>query len=251
MSKIIALCNQKGGVAKTTSTFNLGVSLSKRGKKVLLVDLDPQASLTICTGLEPYDYENNIATLLQGTENAKDCVQGLKDNLNIITSNISLANMEMGLVVRTMREMILKKSLKTIQGDYDYILLDCPPQLSILTINALSCADWVLIPSKTDYLSYRGIEQLLDTIEVTKNECNDNLQVMGVIATMYENKISDNKEVLNALEKNYNVIGIIKKLAIVNKGVYDGLSVIEQSPTNEIAIEYEKISDYIIEKCEV
>ena len=250
-TKILALANQKGGIGKTTSTFNLGVSLAKRGKRVLLVDLDAQASLTICAGLEPYDYSENIVTLLQGTSTPTACVQPLKDNLYIITSSIELASLEIGLVARTMRELILKKALKQISDPYDYILIDCPPQLSILTINALSCADWVLIPSKTDYLSYRGIEQLLNTVEATKNECNENLQVMGVIATMYEAKIKDSQEVLSALEENYNVISIIKKLSIVNKGVYDGLAVVEQSASNAIAVAYEIVCDYIIKKCEV
>lgn len=250
-TKILAVAIAKGGTGKSTSTYNLGVSLAKRNRKVLLIDLDSQASLTICAGLEPYDYDNNITTLLQGTPNPTACVQPIKDNLSIITSSIALASLEVALVTRTMRELILKKALKPIQSAYDYILIDCPPQLSILTINALSAADYVLIPSKTDYLSYRGIEQLLDTIAVTKEECNENLEVMGVIATMYESKIKDSREVLSELQRNYEVLGVVKKLSIVNKGLYDGLAVVEQSATNAIAVEYEKICDYIIGKCEV
>lgn len=251
MPKIIALANRKGGVGKSTSTYNIGVSLARRNKKVLLIDLDPQASLTICAGLEPYDYDNNIVALLQGTPNPTDCVQSIKDNLSIITSNTDLANLEVGLVTRTMRELILKKALKQIKSAYDYILIDCPPQLSILTINALSAADYVLIPSKTDYLSYRGIEQLLDTIAVTKEECNENLEILGVIATMYESKIADCRDVLSALEENYNVIAVTKKLSIVNKGLYDGLAVTEHATNNQIAIAYEQVADYIQQKCEV
>lgn len=250
MTKIIALANQKGGVAKTTSTFNLGVTLAKRNRRVLLVDLDPQASLTICAGLEPYDYESNICTLLQGTTTPTDCIQPIKDNLSIITSSIALAGLEIGLVSRTMRELILKKALKSIQPAYDYILIDCPPQLSILTINALSAADYVIIPSKTDYLSYRGIEQLLDTIAVTKEECNDKLEILGVIATMYESKIKDCREVLSALEEKYPVLAVTKKLSIVNKGLYDGLAVVEQAANNDIAVAYGEVCDYIIKKCE-
>lgn len=250
MTKIIALANQKGGVAKTTSTYNLGVTLAKRGRRVLLVDMDPQASLTICAGLEPYDYENTISTLLQGTTTPMDCVQTIKDNLSIITSSIALAGLEIGLVSRTMRELILKKALKSIQPAYDYILIDCPPQLSILTINALSAADYVIIPSKTDYLSYRGIEQLLDTISVTREECNDKLEIMGVIATMYESKIKDCREVLSELQSKYDVLAVTKKLSIVNKGLYDGLAVVEQAANNDIAVAYSKVADYIIRKCE-
>ncbi|MDF2944564.1 MAG: ParA family protein [Herbinix sp.] len=205
----------------------------------------------MCRLLEPNDYEYNITTLLQSSQNPTECIQPIKPNLSIITSIIDLAGLEIALTARTMRELILKKALKQIQASYDYILIDCPPQLSILTINALSCADYVLIPSKTDYLSYRGIEQLLNTISVTQQECNENLAIMGVIATMYEEKIKDCRDVLSALEENYEVLGVTKKLSIVNKGLYDGLAVTEQSSTNQIALAYDKVCDYIIRKCEV
>lgn len=251
MGIIIAFANQKGGVAKTTSTFNVGVTLAKMGKRVLMIDLDPQASLTICSGLEPYDYDKNIVGLLQGTIQIRESIQKLKSNLLIVTSNITLASLEMGLVVRMNREIILKKALQPIQEDFDYILLDCPPQLSILTINALSCADLVLIPSETDYLSYRGIEQLIDTIKAVKDECNNKLKILGVIATKYDQRVKDDREVLQVLKDKYNVISIIKKLAIAKKGVYEGLAVVEQDSSNGIAAEYERISNYIIDKCEV
>lgn len=250
MAIILAVANQKGGVAKTTSTFNLGVSLAQKGKHVLLIDLDPQASLTICSGLEPFDYDKNIIGVLQGTNQAKDCILQLKDKLDIITSNITLASMEMSLIMRTYREAILKNALESILDDYDYILIDCPPQLSILTINALTCAKWVLIPSKTEYLSYRGIELLLDTIKVIKGGGNKELEVMGVIATLYEQRVKDDREVLQVMKEKYNVISVVKKLAIAKKGVYDGLAVVEQDSTNDIAAEYKRIANYIIEKCE-
>jgi chromosome partitioning protein len=251
MSTIVALANQKGGTGKSTSTYNIGVSLAQRNRKVLLIDLDPQASLTICAGLEPYNFDNNIITLLQGSQRPSECIQSIKPNLSIITSIIDLAGLEIALTARTMRELILKKALKQIQSNYDYILIDCPPQLSILTINALSAADGVIIPSKTDYLSYRGIELLLETISVTQQECNENLKILGVIATMYEQKIADCRDVLSALEKNYNVLAVTKKLSIVNKGLYDGKAVIEQSESNQIAVAYNQVADYIIKNCEV
>jgi chromosome partitioning protein len=249
-AKIIAFANQKGGTGKSTSTYNVGVSLAQRSR-VLLLDLDPQASLTICAGLEPYVYENNIITLLQGTQTPETCIQPVKLNLSIITSSIELAGLEIALTARTMRELILKKALKQIQNDFDYILIDCPPQLSILTINALSAADYVIIPSKTDYLSYRGIELLLETISLTQQECNENLKILGVIATMYESKITDCRDILSALEENHTVLAITKKLSIVNKGLYDGKAVIEQSETNQIAMAYAKVADYIVKNCEV
>ncbi len=250
MVKIIALTNQKGGVAKTTSTHNIGVSLSENGKKVLMIDLDSQASLTISVGLEPLDIESNIVSILtKNGKTVKQCIQVLHDNLHIVTSIIDLARLEVDMLSRTSREKILDRALEPVKENYDYILIDCPPQLSILTINALSCCDGVIIPVKTDYLAYRGLSQLQDTIEEIKEDINPKLQVLGVIATMYEKRISDDKAILNMLKKNYNVLGIVKKQAVAKKGLLDGLSVVEQNPSSEVAEEYIKISDIIMSQC--
>jgi chromosome partitioning protein len=244
---IIALANQKGGVAKTTSTHNIGVALSEKGKKVLLVDLDSQASLTISAGVEPLEIENNIASILsKNGEPVKECIHQLKNNLHIITSIIDLASLEIEMLSRASREKILDRALEPIKDLYDYILIDCPPQLSILTINALSCADGVIIPVKTDYLAYRGLSQLQDTINEVHELINPKLKVMGVIATMYEQRVKDDTEILRLLEKEYNVIGVVKKLAVAKKGIYDGLSVVEQFPENDISREYKAVADMII-----
>ncbi len=244
---IIALANQKGGVAKTTSVFNIGVELASRGNKVLMVDFDAQASLTICAGLEPYDYEKNIVSVIRDGLNVNECIVPIKNNLYILTSDIGLAAQEMALVVRTMRELVLQKALNAVRKEYDYILIDCPPQLSILTINALSASDRLIIPCKTDYLSYRGLEQLQDTIDVVKNEVNKKLKVLGIIATLYEQKVKDDQDVLEFLEKKGNVIATVKKLAIAKKGVYSGMAVVEQDSKNDISLSYKKICD-VIEK---
>lgn len=244
---IIALANQKGGVAKTTSVFNIGVELASRGNKVLMVDFDAQASLTICAGLEPYDYEKNIVSVIRDGLNVNECIVPIKNNLYILTSEIGLAAQEMALVMRTMRELVLQKALNAVRKEYDYILVDCPPQLSILTINALSASDRLIIPCKTDYLSYRGLEQLQDTIDVVKNEVNKKLEVLGIIATLYEQKVKDDQDVLEFLEKKGNVIATVKKLAIAKKGVYSGMAVVEQDSKNDISLSYKKICD-VIEK---
>lgn len=244
---IIALANQKSGVAKTTSVFNIGVELASRGNKVLMVDFDAQASLTICAGLEPYDYEKNIVSVIRDGLSVNECTVQIKDNLYILTSDIELAAQEMALVVRTMRELVLQKALNAVKKEYDYILIDCPPQLSILTINALSASDVLIIPCKTDYLSYRGLEQLQDTIDVVKNEVNKKLKVLGIIATLYEQKVKDDQDVLEFLEKKGNVITTVKKLAIAKKGVYSGMAVVEQDSKNDISLSYKKICD-VIEK---
>lgn len=247
MSKIIALANQKGGVAKTTTTHNVGVALASKGKRVLMVDLDSQASLTISTGLEPLDIENNVASLL-GTHkiHVKDCIQPLNDNLHIITSIIDLAQLEMEMVSRISKEKILDRALEPVKAEYDYILIDCPPQLGILTMNALSCADGVIVPTKTDYLAYRGLSQLMNTVQDIKELINPRLEVLGVIATMFETRVTDDVAILDMLKENYNLIGVVKKLAIAKKGLLQGLSAIEQTPSNEVAEEYMKISEMII-----
>ncbi len=250
MSTIIALANQKGGVAKTTTTHNLGVALASKGKRVLMVDLDSQASLTISTGLEPLDIECNVASLFGVHKTAvKDCIQALNDNLHIITSIIDLAQLEMEMVSRISKEKILDRALEPIKTEYDYILIDCPPQLGILTMNALSCADGVIVPTKTDYLAYRGLSQLMTTVNDIKELINPKLQVLGVIATMFETRVTDDAVILDMLKENYNLIGVVKKLAVAKKGLLQGLSAIEQNPTSEVAEEYMKISEMIISEC--
>jgi len=245
---VIAMANQKGGVAKTTCVHNLGVALANKNKKVLLIDLDSQASLTISVGVEPLDIVNNIVSVLdKNSRPVTECVHKIKPNLYIVTSVIDLAQLEMEMISRASREKILDRSLMPVKKDYDYILIDCPPQLGILTVNALSCADGVIIPVKTDYLAYRGMTQLQNTIAEVRKLINPELRDLGVIATLYEKKIKDDNEILKELHKEYEVLGVIKKLAIAKKGIYDGLSVIEQNPSSEIAVEYMKIADTICE----
>jgi chromosome partitioning protein len=249
MGVVIAFANQKGGVAKTTSTYNVGVSLARRGKKTLIIDFDSQASLTISAGLEPYDIEKSIVTVLEkeGVPIA-GCTQKLQNNLYIVTSRLELSRLEVLMIGRSMRETILKRAVEPIRGEYDYILIDCPPQLSILTINALACCDYVIVPVKTDYLAYRGVELLQETIGEIQSIINPRLEVLGVIATMYEMRIKDDNEILKALQSKYNVIAVVKKLAIAKKGIYEGRAVSEQSPDNDIAREYDKVCEYIITK---
>lgn len=249
--KVIAIANQKGGVAKTTTTHNLGVALAAKGKRVLLIDLDSQASLTISVGLEPLEVQRTIVDVFKkdGTS-IIECIERIGDRLHIITSIIDLAPMEMELLSRASREKILDRALKPVRGEYDFILVDCPPQLSILTINALSCADGVIIPVKTDYLAYRGMTQLQDSIQEIQELINPELKVLGVIATLYEKRVRDDNEILAALKKEFNLLGVVKRLAVAKKGVYDGLAVVEQTPGSEVSKEYNAIADMMIAKYE-
>lgn len=245
--KVIAIANQKGGVAKTTTTHNLGVALAAQGKRVLMIDLDSQASLTISVGLEPLEVEQTIVDVLRKDGlPLMECVQRLSDRLYIVTSIIDLAPMEMELLSRASREKILDRALRPVREQYDFILIDCPPQLSILTINALSCADEVLIPVKTDYLAYRGLTQLQDSIQEIQELINPGLKVLGVIATLYDTRVADDREILALLRKEYNLLGVIKRLAVAKKGVYDGLAAVEQAPNSELAKEYVAIAEMIV-----
>ena len=245
--KVIAIANQKGGVAKTTTTHNLGVALAAQGKRVLMIDLDSQASLTISVGLEPLEVEQTIVDVLrkEGLP-LMECVQRLSDRLHIVTSIIDLAPMEMELLSRASREKILDRALRPVREQYDFILIDCPPQLSILTINALSCADGVVIPVKTDYLAYRGLTQLQDSIQEIQEMINPGLKVLGVIATLYDTRVADDREILALLRKEYNLLGVIKRLAVAKKGIYDGLAAVEQAPNSELAKEYVAIAEMIM-----
>ena len=245
--KVIAIANQKGGVAKTTTTHNLGVALAAQGKRVLMIDLDSQASLTISVGLEPLEVEQTIVDVLrkEGLP-LMECVQRLSDRLHIVTSIIDLAPMEMELLSRASREKILDRALRPVREQYDFILIDCPPQLAILTINALSCADGVVIPVKTDYLAYRGLTQLQDSIQEIQELINPGLKVLGVIATLYDTRVADDREILALLRKEYNLLGVIKRLAVAKKGIYDGLAAVEQAPNSELAKEYVAIAEMIM-----
>lgn len=245
--KVIAIANQKGGVAKTTTTHNLGVALAAQGKRVLMIDLDSQASLTISVGLEPLEVEQTIVDVLRKDGlPLMECVQRLSDRLYIVTSIIDLAPMEMELLSRASREKILDRALRPVREQYDFILIDCPPQLSILTINALSCADEVLIPVKTDYLAYRGLTQLQDSIQEIQELINPELMVLGVIATLYDTRVTDDREILSLLQKEYNLLGVIKRLAVAKKGIYDGLAAVEQAPNSELAKEYRAIAELLM-----
>ncbi len=213
---------------------------------MLLIDLDSQASLTISVGLEPLEVERTIVDVLRkdGTP-FMECVQQLSDRLHIVTSIIDLAPMEMELLSEPAGRD-LRPGAPGGQGQYDYILIDCPPQLSILTINALSCADGVVIPVKTDYLAYRGLTQLQDSIQEIQELINPELKVLGVIATLYDTRVGDDHDILGLLCKEYNLLGVIKRLAVAKKGIYDGLAAVEQAPSSELAQEYVAIANMIM-----
>ena len=245
MKGTIVVGNQKGGVTKTTTALNLGAGLAKQGEKVLCIDLDPQATLTIALGKEPEEMPNNICRVLAGDMPMKKAIYEIRENLFLVPSDLELAILEMQLISRTAREIILSKAIEGIKELFDYIIIDCPPQLSILTINGLSAADAVIVPVKTDYKSYKSIKNFLTTVEDIKGMVNPNLRVLGILGTLHEKRNKEHTEVLEYIEEQYQVIGVIKKAADATKGDCDGMTVVEIKPNSEVAQQYNQVIEYI------
>ncbi|MFD1859887.1 ParA family protein [Aeromicrobium camelliae] len=201
----IAFANQKGGVAKTTSVASLGAALVELGHRVLVVDLDPQGSLTFSLGIDPEELELTVGEVLLGKIPALDAILETDDGLDLLPANIALTQAEEQLITRTGREQRLRVALAKVAQHYDWILLDCPPALGVLTVGALSAADQVIIPLQAETLSHRGVGQLLDTIYDVRQFVNGNLEVRGVLATMYDGRTRHAQNVLAAISATYGL----------------------------------------------
>ena len=187
MGRIIAIANQKGGVGKTTTSINLSACLSELGQKVLTVDIDPQGNTTSGLGVDKNAVENNVYDLLLGECGIKDCIVETEiENQSLIASNVNLAGAEIELIGIEEKEYILKKALNKIRKKYDFIIIDCPPSLNMLTVNALTAADTVLVPIQCEYYALEGLSQLIHTIELVQERLNPKLEIEGVVFTMYD-----------------------------------------------------------------
>jgi chromosome partitioning protein len=197
--RIIALMNQKGGVGKTTTTVNLGAAIAEAGKKVLLIDLDPQAHLTINYGVEPSADITSLYNVLVEDHSILEAIHQVENNVALIPSSIDLAAAEIELVSVLGREQILKKRLESAQPDFDYVLLDCPPSLGLLTLNALSVANEVIIPMQPHFLALQGVGKLLETVHLVSRRMNPGLKVAGIVLTMFDSQTKLSAEVVNDL----------------------------------------------------
>ena len=202
MGRVIALANQKGGVGKTTTAINLGAALAENGKRVLLVDMDPQGALSVGLGLNPLSLDQTLYTLLMDPKRDPDAVIASTkiDGLDLLPSNIDLAAAEVLLVGEVAREQALARVLRPLRKRYDFLLTDCPPSLGLLTVNALTAADGVLIPLECEYFALRGMALLMDTISKIIERLNPNLEIVGILATMYDARTVHGREVLGRVE---------------------------------------------------
>ena len=204
-ARIVAVCNQKGGVGKTTTTINLGAALAEQGRRVLLVDFDPQGALSVGLGIQPHDIDNTVYNLLMERDvRAQDVLfRTAVAGMDLLPSNIDLSGAEVQLVHEVGREFVLGGALKDVVPEYDFIMIDCQPSLGLLTINALACADSVLIPLECEYFAMRGVALLMETIEKVQQRLNPRLQIDGLLGTMYDSRTLHTREVLGSIVNGF------------------------------------------------
>ena len=204
-ARIEAVCNQKGGVGKTTTTINLGAALAERGRRVLLVDFDPQGALSVGLGIQPHELDATVYNLLmeRGLTAHDVIIKTRVDGMDLLPSNIDLSGAEVQLVHEVGREFVLGRTLQPVLSDYDVILIDCQPSLGLLTVNALACADGVIVPLECEYFALRGVALLMETIDKVSSRLSPKLAIDGVLATMYDSRTLHTREVLAGVVEGF------------------------------------------------
>jgi len=205
-ARVVAVCNQKGGVGKTTTTINLGAALAEFGRRVLLVDFDPQGALSVGLGIQPHELEATIYNLLmeRGTSPAEVVVKTSVAGMELLPSNIDLSGAEVQLVHEVGREFVLGGVLATLVPDYDVILIDCQPSLGLLTVNALACSDGIIVPLECEYFAMRGVALLTETIDKVSRRINPRLRMDGLLATMFDSRTLHSREVLTRVVDRFS-----------------------------------------------
>jgi chromosome partitioning protein len=244
---VIAFANQKGGVAKTTSTLNLAAALSEDGYRVLAVDMDPQGNLTMSQGLNPDSIDRSMFDVLVHRLPIDSVIE--KAEIDLAVSSIDLAGAELALSSMIGRERALEKALAAVKGEYDYVLVDTPPSLGLLTINALVAADHVIVPVQCEYLSLRGLVQLENTLSMIRENLNPNVEIMGILPTMFDRRTLHAREAVEILEENFGDLVFktrIKKTIRYAEAPVKGTSVLKYDPSGNAANAYRDLAKEVL-----
>jgi chromosome partitioning protein len=247
VGQVIALANQKGGVAKTTTTLNLGVALAERGKRVLAVDLDPQSNLTMSQGLDPDDLAESMFDVLVHKTPIENVI--VHREVDVAVANLDLAGAELALSAMIGRERALQKALLPVRGTYDYVLIDTPPSLGLLTINALTAADSVIVPVQCEYLSLRGLIQLENTLAMIRENLNPDVRIKGILPTMFDSRTLHSREAVEILQENFGELVFatrIRKTVRYAEAPVKGTSVLKYDARGNAAKAYRDLAGEVL-----
>src|SRR3954451_19151874 len=250
-ANVIALANQKGGVAKTTTTLNLGVAFAEHGYKVLLIDLDPQGNLTMSQGLNPDAIDRSMFDVLVHRLPIDQVIETRE--VDIAVSSIDLAGADMSLASQIGRERALEKALAPVKDQYDYIFIDTPPSLGLLTINAFVAATGVIVPVQTEYLSLRGLVQLENTLQMVRENLNPGVSIVGIVPTMYDKRITHSREADELLRENFGDLVFntrIRKTVRYAEAPVKGQSVLKYEPSGDAAAMYRELAKEVLKNGE-
>ena len=252
MGRIIAIANQKGGVGKTTTSINLSAALAEKGKKVLVIDTDPQGNTTSGFGVDKNDLEDTIYELILGECSIHDCIlKNVIENVSILPANVNLAAAEIELIGVERKEFILKGEVDYVKDQYDYIIIDCPPSLNALTINALTTADSVLVPIQCEYYALEGLSQLIHTVNLVKERLNPDLDMEGVVFTMYDSRTNLSMQVVENVKQNLheNICETVipRNIRLTEAPSY-GMPITVYDPKSTGADSYRKLAEEVINR---
>ena len=258
MCKVIAIANQKGGVGKTTTTVNLGIGLANLGKRVICIDADSQGNLAVSLGIEEpdsldYTVANVIREICDEKEVDKKGILHHEENIDFLPANIELSDVEVQLINTIGREMMLKRYIEKIKSDYDYIIIDCSPNLGMITINALTCADTVIIPVQASYLPLKGLQQLIKTIYKVKRQLNPQLEIEGILITMVDSRTNYSKDIIETLNENYGSSirvfeNIIPRSIKQDETTVSGKSIYKYAKNSNVAKCYKNFVDEVVKE---